>query len=40
MDDYESFKIFLADIYDNFKLHVEWYLNTQKSEVLPNTFRW
>lgn len=26
--EFDSFKIFLADIYDNFKLHVEWYLNT------------
>jgi hypothetical protein len=26
--EFESFKVFLAGIYDNFKLHVEWYLNT------------
>jgi len=25
---YESFKLFLAEIYDNFKLNVEWFLET------------
>jgi hypothetical protein len=27
-EQFESFKLFLAEIYDNFKLHVEWYLQT------------
>lgn len=39
-EQFESFKLFLDGIYDNLKLHVEWYLKTQASEVMPNTFRW
>jgi len=26
--DWGNFKLFLAEIYDNFKLHVNWYQNT------------
>jgi mannosyl-oligosaccharide glucosidase len=37
---WDSFKLFLAEIYDNFKLHVDWYQTTQASEVRPNSFRW
>jgi mannosyl-oligosaccharide glucosidase len=39
-DQLESFKIFLEGIYENFKLNVEWFIRTQASDVLPNTFRW
>ena len=39
-DGYDQFVDFLAGIYDNFKLNVEWFLDTQSSELLPNTFRW
>jgi mannosyl-oligosaccharide glucosidase len=38
--EFDRFKVFLADIYDNFKLNVEWFLRTQASTVIPNTFRW
>ena len=37
---WDSFKLFLAEIYDNFKKHVDWYQRTQASEVRPNSFRW
>jgi mannosyl-oligosaccharide glucosidase len=38
--EFENFKLFLEEIYDNFKLNVDWFLSTQKSDVMPNTFRW
>ena len=37
---FESFKVFLSEIYDNLKLHVDWYQRTQASDVEPHTFRW
>jgi mannosyl-oligosaccharide glucosidase len=37
---YDQFVEFLAGIYDNFKLNVEWFLATQSSDLLDNTFRW
>ena len=37
---YDEFVGFLRRIYDNFKLNVEWFLTTQKSDVEPDTFRW
>ena len=39
-ESYDEFVQFLGQIYDNFKLNVEWFLTTQASEVLPDTFRW
>lgn len=39
-ESYEDFVAFLGRIYDNFKLNVEWFLTSQASEVLPDTFRW
>lgn len=38
--EFDSFKLFLAEIYDNFKKHVDWYQATQFSDVRPDTFRW
>lgn len=37
---YDSFVTFLGGIYDNFKLNVEWFLSSQASDALENTFRW
>ena len=37
---FESFKVFLSEIYYNLKLHVDWYQRTQASDVEPHTFRW
>ena len=39
-ESYTEFVAFLGRIYDNFKLNVEWFLSSQASEVLENTFRW
>lgn len=39
-ESYDEFEAFLGRIYDNFKLNVEWFLTSQASDVLPNTFRW
>lgn len=38
--EWEGFVTFLDEIYDNFKLNVDWFQRTQASDVLPNTFRW
>lgn len=37
---YDEFVEFLSGIYDNLKLNVEWFISTQSSDLLPNTFRW
>lgn len=39
-ESYDEFVLFLGRIYDNFKLNVEWFLTTQSSEVVADTFRW
>lgn len=39
-ESYDEFVAFLGRIYGNFKLNVEWFLTSQASEVLPDTFRW
>lgn len=39
-ESYDDFVAFLGRIYGNFKLNVEWFLTSQASEVLPDTFRW
>ena len=39
-DSYDDFTAFLGRIYDNFKLNVEWFLTTQASDVMADTFRW
>mmetsp|Transcript_37923 Transcript_37923/g.46210 ORF Transcript_37923/g.46210 Transcript_37923/m.46210 type:complete len:305 (+) Transcript_37923:1395-2309(+) len=39
-ESYAAFEAFLGRIYDNFKLNVEWFLSSQASDVMPNTFRW
>lgn len=38
--EWHNFKYFLKDIYDNFKKHVDWYQNTQRSLLYADTFRW
>ena len=37
---YVEFIAFLGRIYDNLKLNVDWFLKTQASQVMSDTFRW
>ena len=39
-ESYADFVDFLDRIYGNFKLNVEWFLTSQASEVMSDTFRW
>ena len=39
-ESYDQFKSFLQRIYSNFRLNVEWFLKSQASDVMPDTFRW
>ena len=39
-ESYDEFVTFLKGIYGNFKLNVEWFLTTQSSDVVADTFRW